>query len=60
MLTTSPTQRRGHAAEVAGVVAFLASPEADLITGAVIPVDGGVTSSVLIAAAPWQANLGTA
>jgi NAD(P)-dependent dehydrogenase (short-subunit alcohol dehydrogenase family) len=60
MLTTSPTQRRGHAAEVAGVVAFLASPDADLITGAVIPVDGGVTSSVLIAAAPWRANLGAA
>lgn len=59
MLTTSPTQRRGHAAEVAAIVAFLVSPEADLITGAIIPVDGGVTSSVLIAAAPWRANLGT-
>ena len=37
-----PLGRTGSADEVAGVVKFLAGPDADYITGAVIPVDGGL------------------
>jgi len=37
-----PLQRAGRPADIAGVVAFLASDDAAYITGAVIPVDGGL------------------
>lgn len=37
-----PLRRAGEAHEVGGAVAFLVSPAAGYITGAVIPIDGGV------------------
>ena len=39
-----PLQRFGRAREVAEAVAFLAGEKASLITGAVLPVDGGYTA----------------
>jgi 3-oxoacyl-[acyl-carrier protein] reductase len=42
ILTSVPLARYATAEEVAGVVTFLASAEAGYITGAVVPVDGGL------------------
>lgn len=41
-----PMLRVGEAEEVASVVLFLCSPEAAYITGAVLPIDGGLTAGM--------------
>ena len=42
-----PARRLGPAAEIAAVVCFLASDRAAYVSGAVVPVDGGLTRGLL-------------
>jgi 3-oxoacyl-[acyl-carrier protein] reductase len=46
MQNSVPAKRFGTAAEVAALIAFLASPAAAYINGTSIPVDGGRTGSI--------------
>ncbi|MEM8758307.1 MAG: SDR family oxidoreductase [Planctomycetota bacterium] len=47
ILAATPMDRIGQPEEVAAAIAFLASPEASYITGATLPVDGGMLSGML-------------
>jgi 3-oxoacyl-[acyl-carrier protein] reductase len=46
-LAQIPLARFGEPAEVASLVCFLASAQASYITGALIPVDGGLSRGLL-------------
>jgi NAD(P)-dependent dehydrogenase (short-subunit alcohol dehydrogenase family) len=47
MESTIPRGRIGGTPDMAGVALFLASPAGNWVTGAVIPVDGGVLAARL-------------
>ena len=59
VIGTMPLGKAGEPEDIAAAVAFLASDEARLITGQVLAVDGGQTSSVYVSedmVAAWEAS----
>lgn len=43
LLSRTPLMRFGHDTEIAAAISFLVSSDASFVTGAVLPVDGGIT-----------------
>ena len=48
LAASHPLQRVGMPEEVAAVVSFLCSTESSFVSGAVVPVDGGLTAKLAI------------
>ncbi|GAA1510127.1 SDR family NAD(P)-dependent oxidoreductase [Kribbella lupini] len=46
MVSEIPLGRAAEPSEVANLAVFLASPRASYVTGAIVPMDGGVTSAI--------------
>ncbi len=44
MITKTPTGRMGNPEEIAEAIVWLSSDEASFVTGAVVPIDGGMTA----------------
>ena len=53
----NPTRRYGVAAEIANVVAFLASEEASYVNGQAIAVDGGLSASHPVVPGRFHQNI---
>jgi NAD(P)-dependent dehydrogenase (short-subunit alcohol dehydrogenase family) len=45
IIAGTPLKRAGRAEDMAGVAIYLASKASSFVTGAVIPVDGGITGA---------------
>ncbi len=47
LIRNTPMRRIGTAKDIAGAVAFLASPQAGFITGVTLPIDGGRSAALM-------------